>query len=166
MKLSKNFTLQEFEASSVADEKRITNNAPAIEIDHMMTLCKEVLQPLRDWLGIPIIITSGYRCHALNKIIKGSLTSDHTKGRAVDFVLPDDKHKEYAVHAFACLKHKLCFDQLIWEKGNAEAPKWIHVSYRSKEQNREEVLALVDGGYQKFRYAYPEADKRLNELTM
>ena len=51
---------------------------------------------------------------------------------------------------FNYIKDNLDFDQLIWEFGNDEEPKWIHVSYKA-ESNRKQVLRAkrIDG---KVRY--------------
>ena len=41
---------------------------------------------------------------------------------------------------FHYVKDHLVFDQLIWEFGNDEEPAWIHVSYKNKGKNRNQVL--------------------------
>jgi len=66
----------------------------------------------------------------LNKMIKGSLSSQHCKAEAMDIKI-DAK-------GFHFIKDKLEFDQLIWEFGNDENPQWVHVSYSSR--NRKQVL--------------------------
>jgi hypothetical protein len=63
-------------------------------------------------------------------MIKGSSTSQHTKGEAMDIKI-DAK-------GFYFIKDKLNFDQLIWEFGNNENPQWVHVSFSSR--NRKQVL--------------------------
>lgn len=45
----------------------------------------ELMQTIRDEWKKPIIIDSGYRCPALNSIVKGSQTSDHLFAAAADF---------------------------------------------------------------------------------
>lgn len=73
MKLSKNFTSEEFQCScGKCEVKRISP-----------TLVKK-LQSLRDRVGEPIYITSGVRCKAYNKKIGGHPKSPHLDGLAVD----------------------------------------------------------------------------------
>jgi zinc D-Ala-D-Ala carboxypeptidase len=93
-------------------------------------LCENVFEPLRIHLNTPINISSGFRCVQLNKMIKGSSTSQHTKGEAMDL--------QIGSKGFNFIKDKLEFDQLIWEFGNDENPSWVHVSFSSK--NRKQVL--------------------------
>jgi len=56
----------------------------------------ELMQSIRDEWKKPIIIDSGYRCPALNSIVKGSSSSDHLYAAACDFhsvtdILEDNK---------------------------------------------------------------------------
>ncbi|WP_299081584.1 D-Ala-D-Ala carboxypeptidase family metallohydrolase, partial [uncultured Paraglaciecola sp.] len=68
MKLSKNFALSEIFGSSPANVQQSQTAS---------RLCITILQPLRDWLGHPMVISSGYRSPEHNKKI-GSPTSEHT----------------------------------------------------------------------------------------
>ena len=61
-RLTKNFTLEEFERSDTAKRLGIDNHVPQFAVERLRTLCEKVLQPVRDHFGVPIIITSGYRC--------------------------------------------------------------------------------------------------------
>ena len=134
MKVTKNFTLLELTSSETAARKGIDNTPSAEVIDNLKQLFENVVQPLRDWYGKSINVSSAYRSSTLNKAIGGSATSDHCLGRAVDFTLPKEDYKKVFEH----LK-TMSFDQLIWEMGNDEAPQWIHVSYRTTG-NRKQVL--------------------------
>ncbi|MDE5560912.1 MAG: hypothetical protein K2J00_03775 [Bacteroidaceae bacterium] len=51
--------------------------------------CQEILEPLRQYAGQPIIIRSGNRCPALNKAVGGVPNSQHQTGEAVDIHIPD-----------------------------------------------------------------------------
>ena len=66
MKLTEHFTLSEFEHSATAEKYHIDNSVPAQYIPTLQQLCKEVLEPLRSFVGGPIVISSGYRCNQLN----------------------------------------------------------------------------------------------------
>ncbi len=141
IKLSKNFTLYELIKSPIASRKGI-NNIPNIQqIANLKLLTEKVLQPARDALGIPVIVSSGYRCLLLNRLIGGSDTSDHTKGKAADAELANGDNAKL----FYYIKDNLEFDQLIWEFGDNNQPEWVHVSYR-KGNNRRQVLKSIKKG--------------------
>jgi zinc D-Ala-D-Ala carboxypeptidase len=125
MNLSKHVTLAEFQNSDTATTRGINNKMNELQIASAKLLCENVFEPLRLYLNIPIRISSGFRSVQLNKMIKGSLTSQHTKGEAMDIKI-DAK-------GFYFIKDKLEFDQLIWEFGNDEQPSWVHVSYKKAE---------------------------------
>jgi len=131
------FTVSEFVRSETADKKGIDNRLPKDLLPNVQALVNNVLDPLREAYGKPIIVTSGYRCEALNKAVGGSKTSDHMKGRAVDIVgTPNTKMENKRL--FSLIQSlDLPFDQLIDEKNFS----WVHVSYREGE-NRKQVLKL------------------------
>jgi zinc D-Ala-D-Ala carboxypeptidase len=131
MNLSAHVTLAEFENSPTATTHGINNKMSLSQIESAKLLCENVFEPLRIHLNIPIKISSGYRSPQLNKMIKGSLSSQHCKAEAMDIKI-DAK-------GFHFIKDKLDFDQLIWEFGNDEEPQWVHVSYK-KSGNRKQVL--------------------------
>ena len=130
MNLSAHVTLAEFENSPTATTHGINNKMSSSQIESAKLLCENIFEPLRAYLNIPIKISSGYRSVQLNKMIKGSSTSQHTKGEAMDIKI-DAKGFNY-------IKDNLKFDQLIWEFGNNENPQWVHVSFGPK--NRKQVL--------------------------
>ena len=111
------------------------DNTPTPEVVANLTaLVEEVLDPLRERYGRPIHVSSGYRCPRLNKAVGGATTSQHVKGEAADIYVA--KAKEMAM-LFSLIYYILPYDQLIWERGNDEAPAWIHVSYREGNNRRE-----------------------------
>lgn len=126
MKLSKDFYLSEFEHSETAKKLGIENKIPKKYIPNIKLLVNKILQPSRDYMNVPITITSGFRTKELNDNLKGSSkTSDHMVGRAADLVCSDN------AKLFNYIKNNLIFDQLIWEKGTTIQPEWVHVSFRS-----------------------------------
>ena len=132
MKLSENFNLEEFTESKTAKELGIENIPNEQEVQSILLLVQNVLQPLRKLIAVPIKINSGFRCELLNNNTKGSSpTSQHRLGEAADIYVADMPMK----NVFNIIKDRLLFDQLIWEFGG----KWIHVSYR-QGRNRKEVL--------------------------
>ena len=83
-KLSANFTLGEFLVSETAARNDIDMYPPTWVVESLERLCKDVLQPVRDEIGTPIVVTSGYRPPALNRLIGGSARSQHMRGEAAD----------------------------------------------------------------------------------
>ena len=134
MKLTDNFTINEMTYSVTALANKI-DNRPSVEvIANLKGLCENVLQPLRNHLGCSVIITSGYRCPALNRKVGGKPNSQHLKGQAADLVVPQKKLKE----VFDYIKNNLPYDQLLYEFNKID--KWIHVSYCSNKSNRRQAI--------------------------
>ena len=135
------FTIAEFVKSEKAEKKGIDNRLPKELLPNAQALIDNVLDPLRKAYGKPIVVSSGYRCEALNKAVGGSKTSDHMNGRAADIVGTPNTPAENRKLFNLIQELKLPFDQLIWEKGDAVGPDWVHVSYRG-EGNRNQVMKL------------------------
>jgi hypothetical protein len=129
MKVGEFFTLQEFVISQTAVRKGIPNDPPPEAIAAIQALCSNVLDPLRQQLGKPIIISSGYRSPEVNKAVGGSVTSQHCAGEAADIICPGVEVSDLVK---AIRDAKLPFDQLIHEG------TWTHVSYSPR--NRRQVL--------------------------
>ncbi|MCQ2245458.1 MAG: D-Ala-D-Ala carboxypeptidase family metallohydrolase [Bacteroidaceae bacterium] len=138
MQLTKNFKLVEFEKSDTAQRKGIDNSIPADLIPNLKALCENVLQPLRDYVGVPVKISSGYRSPALNKAVGGSASSQHMKGEAADIVIPD---KKTGLKWFEWMRTHLTYNQLIWET-NSRGGSWIHVGYKRIGKNKMQVLNM------------------------
>ena len=154
LQLSEHFTLAEFERSATAQACGIDNNVPAQYIPTLQQLCKEVLEPLRSFVGGPIVISSGYRCNQLNVKVGGAYASQHTLGEAADIQLPvtsytawDDNRRhtdlEEARRWFDWIQDHCDFDQLIFETANGK-DYWIHVSCRkNRKKNRHQVIRYL-----------------------
>ena len=124
---------------SITAKRLGIDNSPTLEHTYnMQVLAEKIFEPLREYVGKPICINSMYRSPELNKAVGGSITSQHCKGQAMDI---DDKYG-HATNAemFEFIKNNLDFDQMIWEFGDDENPDWVHVSYISKEENRNKIL--------------------------
>jgi len=142
MQLSKNFRLNEFTRSDTASSRGIKNEPNEVQIDNLKELCLNVLQPLREYLGKPIKVNSGYRSEELNKAIGGSKTSSHKKGEAGDIEVSGDKLN---VRAFCYIVDSLEFDQVIIYKAKDGRPRFVHVSF-TKGKNRKQAMLKRDGG--------------------
>ena len=80
----KHFSIRELSRSETASRKGINNTPNSAIVSALTALIDNVLDPLREKWGAPIIVTSGYRCPALNRAIGGASGSQHTKGEAAD----------------------------------------------------------------------------------
>ena len=130
--ISKNFSFSEFEASSEAKKNGIDNTikSPTVR-KSIKALVDNILQPLRDYLGAPVDVSSGYRCEELNELVGGTEKSQHPKGEAGDIRSPFFTPLEIAR---AIVKLDLPFDQLILY------PTFVHVSHKLKGKQRGQVL--------------------------
>lgn len=131
MKLTKNFTLSELTKTSTG----LTNNPNKQELQALIQLSGNVLQPLRDKYGKPITVNSGFRSYAVNKAVGGAANSQHSKGEAADLTThTKGGNKEL----FEIIKNEIEYDQLI----NEHDFSWIHVSYTNKRKNRKQILKI------------------------
>lgn len=134
MNLSSNFTLHELTYSITANANGINNVPNQDVVKNLKALCEHVLQPLRNHLGVPVIVTSGYRSPILNKRIGGAPNSQHILGMAADFVTPQ---KDLKV-SFDYIKNYLEYDQLLYEHSK-DGTTWIHVSYKAAGNRRQAI---------------------------
>lgn len=132
MKLSENFTLEELTDSLTAKKLGLSNVPNQEQIDNLSMLVKNTLQPIRNALGKPIKVTSGYRSPDLNKSVGGTSKSQHNEGKAADIVVSGLTPYEVCQ---VVISLGIDFDQLICE------PTWSHVSY-NKGNNRKQVLTM------------------------
>lgn len=135
MKLTNNFTLSELTYSDTANARGIDNTLPPHLMRNIKALA-ERLQMIRDALGVPITISSGYRSHELNNAVGGAKSSQHQLALAAD------------IHAKGCTAQELFklisgsnfgFDQLILERVGGK--EWVHISVQPKERNDDFSIA-------------------------
>lgn len=134
MQLTKDFTLQELIHSNLAERLYIPNVPTDEQVYNLTALAQDVLQPVRDYLGVPIKVNSGFRSEALNKRVGGKPTSQHLKGEAVDIECEDVTNKEL----FDAIIKLGVFDQVINESDFA----WVHVSHKADLPDRHQILKL------------------------
>lgn len=137
MSLSKSFTLAELTISQEAARSGLPNKPTDAHIANLRSLCENILQPLRDRVKRPVIVSSGFRSPTVNRRIGGSQSSQHTKGQAVDFTIPG---MEVAEVVLLIRRMGLPYDQLI-----DEFSQWVHVSY-SPRHRRQTLTARYIGG--------------------
>ena len=146
MKISKNLSLKEVIKSNTADRLDLNNMPTEEHLENLKEVAEKIFQPVRDHFNVPVGVSSGYRSEALNRAVRGSKTSHHCKGMALDIdadIFGEITNKEI----FEYILHNLEFTQLIWEYGTNEEPNWIHVAY-DKNNLKKQVLKAVKGkGY-------------------
>lgn len=160
--LTPHFSLLEMCESRTAKRYGIVNVAPPETVENLNRLCEATLEPLREALGLPVVITSGYRCQRLNEILANSARrSQHLIGCAADFYVGQGSasrsrfqvadHRERLIKAFRLIltpstgsgsgsETSIDFDQLIIY------PTFIHVSYVSPEANRHYIMKAEGNG--------------------
>ena len=137
--------------SRTATRLGLSNSPNEEHIKNMQALAENIFQPLRDYFGVPIHISSGYRSEALNKAIGGSKSSQHCKGEAID-IDRDGYSQPDNAQIFEYIKNNLDFDQMIWEFGTQKNPEWVHVSHKRDGKNRAELLVAYKTSYGKTKY--------------
>ena len=137
MNLSKNITLKELIKSESATRFGISNEPTEEIIFNLQNLVVNILQPIRDHYGLPLIITSGYRSPELCIKIGSSASSQHTKGQAADFEIDGVSNKKLSDF----IHQNLDYDQLILEFWNPQDSNsgWVHCSYNGL-RNRKQYL--------------------------
>lgn len=137
----KYFTIKEMTKSTTAIKRGIPNK-PSKEVEASLTaLVEKILDPLREAYGKPIIVTSGYRCEKLNKIVGSKPSSQHVKGEAADIKTVADTPEENKKLFDLIVKLKLPFDQLI----NEHNYDWVHVSFGARHR-RQKLKAVRKNG--------------------
>ena len=135
----KHFNLSEFFRSSTAAKNGIKNE-PSIDeratiVRNINLLVDNVLDPVRDMVNTPIIITSGYRCPQVNRLVGGVGNSQHMSGHAADFHIQGFT-PQMMYEVFLYIFNTLEFDQLIYYRNK----NIIHVSYVENGNRHEAFL--------------------------
>ena len=132
--LTEHFSLEEMVYSDTANACGIDNTPPPEVVDEL-TLTAQLLETVRPIVGdLPVFVTSGYRCEALNTEVGGVEDSQHLTGQAADFVCPDYGTADQVFAAIRDAQPPVPFDQLIREYG-----EWVHISQSATP--RHQVLA-------------------------
>lgn len=143
IQLSPHFELHEFTESATARKHGIANEPPPEAVENLKALCVHTLEPLRQALGLPIVITSGYRCKELNdRITHHATRSLHMTGQAADFHVDGLSRRELLIQAFRQIltDPKISFDLVIIY------PSFLHVSYVSNGKNRRKITKGYGNG--------------------
>ena len=145
----KYFTISELCSSATALREGIDNHPTESAYHLLHVLVDQLLDPIREAWGEPIVVSSGYRCKELNTLVGGVKNSHHMLGCAADITAPllspqggkkSSTKSEYLPlgggreganrRLFNLIRQmqqagKIRFTQLIWEGDG----RWIHISY-------------------------------------
>jgi len=147
IQFTKNFSLHELLLTSHRKFDEEQYNPPTEVIENLRALCVNILQPVRDALGSPVNLNSGYRCPSLNRSIGGAKNSQHMTGHAADIIDLNNGNEKL----FKKIKElNLPFDQMIDEFGF----RWVHVSY-DPVRSRRQILQAVKNGRGQTVYVTP-----------
>jgi zinc D-Ala-D-Ala carboxypeptidase len=145
MKLSKNFTINEF----LKTNRNFIFHPTEEEIYNLTQLCENLMQPIREYIGKPILVTTngGLRPELLNSMIGGSTTSDHISGKACDIDVKGLTQEELFRNVCLSIKNlNLSFKQLILEKDS----NCVHISYDENNNKKEILVRTIPNG----KYVY------------
>ena len=154
--LTPHFSLLEMTESRTAKKNGIDNTPPPEVVENLKALCLGTLEPLREALQMPVVITNGFRCQRLNEILLHSARkSQHLSGCAADFYVgwaaalngkgksgdaPSPRKRLVKAFRLIILNEAIDYDQLIIY------PTFIHVSYVSRDKNRHSIMEAKGNG--------------------
>ena len=127
----KYFSLSEFSHSDTAVSLGINNTIPDECARNIESLVACVLDPIRERWGLPIRVTSGYRCPELNEEVNGVEDSYHMDGCAADISATDAARNVElmslirAMHLIGRIRLTECY---LGPKA-----KYIHIAYKDGE---------------------------------
>lgn len=150
--ISPHISFAEATESNTAERNGIDNTPNEQHLANMRHVANEIFEPLRKFIGKPIRVNSFYRSSETNKAVGGSSTSDHCFGFAIDC-----SGTPYGVDnrlIFDFIRGECLFDQLIWEYGDKETPKWVHFSLKKEGGNRREVLRVFRNASGQSKYIH------------
>lgn len=141
--LSEHFTYDELVFSQTAARQGIDNTPPPEVLKNLKHLAAQLERVRAALGGVPMLISSGYRCDELNVAIGGARNSQHKTGLAVDFTAPSFGTVLQTAKAVA--KCGVAFDQVIYEFG-----RWVHLGVAAPDTvaKNETLSIMVAGQYQ------------------
>ncbi|WP_041741342.1 D-Ala-D-Ala carboxypeptidase family metallohydrolase [Collimonas fungivorans] len=141
--ITEHFTLEEFTRSDKARILGIDNTPVPAVVANLRRLAR-FNELVRLELGsAAMVISSGYRCPALNRAVGGASNSAHLDGLANDFTAP-----AFGTPMDICQKIEksyLQFDQLIYERAGSAI--WVHLGIAAEGvKPRRQVLTIDSKG--------------------
>ena len=156
--LTEHFTLEELIYSSTAKQKGLKNEPNESQIENLKLLSQYVLEPIREKIGCPLVISSGFRSEKVNALVGGSKTSQHILGQAADIQIFDKTKTNkdlFDIIVKMVKNNELQVGQVIWEFGE-DIPNWVHVSLPTSRHRNEIMRAsqVYDKHISKFKTVY------------
>ena len=139
-RIGRYFWLSEFLRSDTATRRGLANMPGAVEMANLRGILSPGMERVRNSLGQPVLITSGYRSPEVNRAIGGSATSQHCQGLAADFICPSFGTPRAVARHLMERGSEIRFDQLIYEG------TWVHVSFVPGRPRGEVLTAHFTGG--------------------
>ena len=132
MNLSKHFTLAEL---TVTDHREFDNSPTQEEISNLQRLAQLLEQVKHELYDKPIMVNSAFRSAQVNAAVGSSEKSQHRKGCACDFRVPNMTPDEVVRAVIAA---GLPYDQII-----REFDRWTHISIPNTEGAKPRGNALI-----------------------
>lgn len=148
----KYFDLPQLTASATATARGI-DNTPTADAAAWLGKLITKLDEVRERFGSAIVVSSGYRCPALNSAVGGVSTSQHVKGQAADLVPASGNGADVGGIFLAALAVG-GYDQLIYEHNKRKGTRWVHISVSSSPKGQ----ALAYDGTRYYSLANPATD--------
>ena len=123
------FSLSEFSHSDTAVSLGINNTIPDECARNIESLVACVLDPIRKHWGLPIRVTSGYRCPELNDEVCGVEDSYHMDGCAADISATDAARNVELMSLIRAMQ--LVGAIALTECYLGPKAKYIHIAYRT-----------------------------------
>lgn len=123
-RLTADFHLSEFLHSDKAVRLGLDNTPDAAVLGAIRNFLAPGMQEVRNLIGAPILISSGYRSPQVNAAVGGARNSQHLQGLAADFTAPFFGTPLQIARAIVA--SRLVFDQIIQEGS------WVHISFSAK----------------------------------
>ena len=137
MNLSDHFSLEELTVSQEAARNRI-DNTPGVQTLENLKFLASQLEEVRNVLGDrAILVSSGYRCAALNALVGSKPTSAHIKGLAADFTCPSFGDVHDVINAI--IGSDIQYDQIIYEFNS-----WCHIGFAEQGKTPRLQKLVID----------------------
>lgn len=136
-RLTADFHLSEFLRSDKAVRLGLDNIPDALAMASIRNFLAPGMQQVRDLIGAPINISSGYRAPQVNAAVGGSRSSQHMQGLAADFTSPFFGTPLQIARAIVASHIK--FDQIIQEGS------WVHISFSAKPRRSVLTAKFTNG---------------------
>ena len=153
MQLTEHFTLEELIYSSTAKTKGLKNEPTQDHIENLKLLAQYILEPIREKIGFPLVISSGFRSEKINALVGGSKTSQHILGQAADIQIFDKTKTNtdlFNTIVEMIRSGEIQVGQCIAEKVGGEI-SWIHISTPTDRLRNQILIADIHNEYNKHK---------------